>query len=111
MDEKKDDTKPAKKTAATPPKNDWSKGKVNASEVTRGTMDSDSVRRVQHALSKFDGLPKDLQPEVTGDYDSLTTRAVRWWQNNHGYVGGRGINPNAEQVVKLLGDDYTVVDE
>ena len=111
MDEKTDDTKPAKKAAARPVKDDWSKGKVNAAEVTRGTLDSDSVRRVQHVLSHLKGLPKELRPEVTGDYDARTTRALRWWQNNHGYVGGRGINPSAEQVAKLLGDDYTVVDE
>lgn len=108
MDDNTDDAKPAKKATSGPV---LGKGEVLVSEVRAGTMDSDSVRRVQHGLSRLKDIPKELRPEVTGDYDARTTRAVRWWQNNHGYVGGRGINPNAEQVAKLLGDGYTVVDE
>jgi hypothetical protein len=112
VNEKTDETGPAKKSGASPAKGkDWGKGQVSAAELLQGTEDSDSVRRLQHALGNVENLPSDLKPKVNGHYDAATARAVRWWQNNHGYVGGRGINPNQEQAAKILGDDYTVVDE
>lgn len=108
MNDRTDDAKPARKSAAKP---ELGSGEVRVPEVTRGTADSDSVRRVQHALTKMDGLPKDIGLKVTGDYDGPTMLAVRWWQNNNGYRGGRGIRPDSRQLTKLLGDDYTVVTE
>lgn len=100
----KDDSRP---TSRTPEKRAAAKKTARKTEIAladlrKGTMDSDSVRALQQALAKKVG--RSLKPELTGTYDGLTQRAVRAWQNENGFAGGRGLRLSEEQAVQLFGN-------
>jgi peptidoglycan hydrolase-like protein with peptidoglycan-binding domain len=76
------------------------KSEVVLADLCKGTADSESVRLLQ----------KKLQVKVTGTYDSSTQAAVRTWQNENGFLGGRGRRLDEQQASKLFGDDTTFTD-
>lgn len=92
----------AKKTAAK-------KIEIELAHLRKGTRDSDSVRALQQALVKK--VDKSLKPEVTGTYDGFTQRAVRAWQNENGFDGGRGLRLSEEQAARLFGDLVSFIND
>lgn len=96
-EEKTDKTEPAKKTASSK----WGEGDVNLADLRAGTEDSDSVRRLQHAL----------KVKVSGNYDEATRHAVQRWRLSNDLPAGRGSAVDEDQASAILGRDYTVVDE
>lgn len=74
-----------KKTAEKP--------EVLLSDLRRGTANSTSVELLQ----------KVLKVKITGTYDSATQAAVRTWQNQSGFSGGRGLRLDEQQASKLFG--------
>lgn len=91
VDEKPDETR----------KVSWAKGDVDPTDLRVGVENSDSVRRLQHAL----------KVEITGDYDTATRRAVRRWRLSNDQPAGRGTSVNGDQASHILGRSYTVKGE
>jgi peptidoglycan hydrolase-like protein with peptidoglycan-binding domain len=98
------DSAKGKKTASRsrPP---HERTEIVLADLRKGTEDSESVRHLQRALGKH--VDKALKPKVTGNYDGLTQRAVRTWQNENGHEGGRGLRLDERQASQLFGDGFS----
>lgn len=94
-------TAATKKTASRPRSSTHEKTEVVLADLHKGAAGSESVRHLQRALGKK--VEKSLRPEITGTYDGYTQRAVRSWQNENGFVGGRGLRLDEEQALQLFG--------
>lgn len=95
----------AKKTASRSRSSSHERTEVELADLRKGTQDSESVRHLQRALGKH--VDKSLKPKVTGTYDGPTQQAVRTWQNENGYAGGRGLRLDERQASQLFGDGFT----
>jgi hypothetical protein len=89
---------PAKKTASRSRSSSHEGTEVVLADLRRGTHDSDSVRHLQ----------KKLKIKQTGSWDGPTQQAVRTWQNENGFVGGRGLRLDERQASRLFGNDVTL---
>lgn len=100
-----------KADAATHPADRFASGPVFVDKLRFGTMDSDSVRRLQHRLNEIP-LKDGKKLKVSGDYGLDTQAEVIKWQIQKdacapGSPGADG-NVGPKQALKLFGSAYTV---
>jgi hypothetical protein len=95
------------------PSGEFSKGLVVVDELTFGTLDSDSVRRLQYRLNR---VPLDGGEElpITGNYLDMTKAEVMRWQiQKDGAEAGTSDadgNMGPRQTRRIFGKRYEVVD-
>jgi len=91
----------------------WASGLVIVDQLTVGTKDSDSVRRLQHRLNEIPLNGGQALP-ITGNYLDLTKAQVTRWQvQRDGCTPGTAAadgNLGPSQARQLFGDRYTIRD-
>jgi murein DD-endopeptidase MepM/ murein hydrolase activator NlpD len=100
-----------KVTAVTKVADRFASGPVFVNKLRFGTMDSDSVRRLQHQLNQIP-LTDGKKLKISGDYGLDTQAEVMKWQIQKdacapGSPGADG-NVGPKQAVKLFGPQFTV---
>ncbi len=94
------------------PPHPLAKGRVVLSELRFGTMDSDSVRLLQHRLNQIP-LDGGVELPVTGNYLQLTRAEVSKWQvQKAGAAPGKAAADgtlSARQAGRLFGRRFTLV--
>jgi len=101
-----------------PPPTTLPPGDVYVSKLVKGTVDSDSVRRLQDVLnhttisksasSSTQGFTVVL--EVNGDYDDLTDIAVNAWQEASGFPATDHVTVEQAELI-FAGTGNTVIDD